>query len=258
MKNIYLILIYSITVKAAFEVSSIFSSYNPSLLLRTFGQMKGHVREVENFDEITPIDLLRHGVIKIRESSSVVTSEKLASAVVSKNYFPSSLIENNKQNIFYEVSFEEIVIDKSTSEWIPLSPCHYNNIDSNTTYSQGWSVSYTGGVSSYVTFASILGITPKFQYDTSFSSSASGSLLCNVLSNKTLQFQIKIENLHVSGVKERAIVVSRDYPYTLGYFATMKVGEWEEVNDFEVLNKKKIETACVTNEMMLKCEDWHN
>lgn len=236
------------------------SNTNPNTLFKVYNDVRGNIKTVETFNDVTAQDLLRFGVIKILETNSVITNEALAANALSENYLPSYQHDkkyeyNAKEgkNMFYEVSFQNLELDRHVNDWMPLGTCRHNQASTPSTYTQGWSVGVATGANAKVEFAQIFGIKPSFQYDVLISAGLSGSLSCNVDGRKKLQFQIMTESVTMKNVKMRPIKIIRDYKYTNGIFATMEVGEWEYVEEYTRLNRRNVQLGCITDPEQLSC-----
>ncbi|KAK6453830.1 uncharacterized protein RJT20DRAFT_63693 [Scheffersomyces xylosifermentans] len=246
--------------EALFRISPRIKEYSYNVLFKTYNDVRGQVKTVQSFKDVTALDLLRYGVIKVVDTNSVITNDALAENAMAQNYIP--IFEKNKKydlnakggkNVFCEFSFKDVDIRYEVTNSLPVGTCRINESSSPSIYTTGWYIEAATGANVKVGFAQIFSIKPSAQLDLSVAGGIGGSLSCTVDGGKTLQFQIIAESVTLGNIKQRMIKVRGDYSYTGGRLAWMDVGEWEDIEDYQTLNRRNIEVACVTDPEFLHC-----
>lgn len=227
-------------------------------LYQTYFDTRNQVHEVDNFDEINPNDLLKYGVIKVKDTKSIISNQLISEEAFNPNYIPlykaDAQANDKRSTIFYEHSYEDCQINREESDWTNIGECHSNERSvTQSTFNQGWSISSGTGISAEIQFAQIFGIKPSFSLDISYESSSGGTLTCNVNAGKKLQFQMLAETLTISNLKQRKIELKQEQHFTRGPVVQLNVGEWETINSFTEVDSNTIQTACVTDPMYLSC-----
>lgn len=235
----------------------------PNEVVRAYNDIKKNLFLVETIDDLRPVHLIRYGAIRIRSTNSIVTNSELATKALLPKYHPlrfnftvvterEHMLHHEKE--FYEVSFEDAQVETTISDWQPITPCHYNGALTKTTYGYGWSVDTTTGFSASFKFSEPL--VYDIKKDVSYSEGVSGSVSCDVALKSTLQVQLRTEYATVSGVKMRQIHVRRNLKFTDAKFAWLEYGDFEEVKEYDLINKKSVITACITKKKMLMCDEY--
>ncbi|ODV68714.1 hypothetical protein HYPBUDRAFT_238557 [Hyphopichia burtonii NRRL Y-1933] len=234
----------------ALEITPRYSTPQTSVLQQSYSDIKKEIITVPEFDAVTPKMLLKYGVVRVSSSNSIIASQLLAEEAFNPNYSPS----DKRKTIFYEVSYSDAQVTRKVSDWIPIGGCHPNTLsETSSSFSQGYTVTAGSGITASVKFSQLLGISPQFSYDLAYTVSTGGSLTCSVEAGKTLQFQVMVETVTISNLKQRQIKISGDYQFANGYLARMSVGDWESVETFSQVNKGNVQTACVTDPQYLMC-----
>lgn len=253
----------------ALEITPRYSTPQTNVLQQSYSDIKKEIITVPEFDAVTPKMLLKYGVVRVSSSNSIIASQLLAEEAFNPNYSPSYQYEeeeeeseafsvdaasDKRKTIFYEVSYGDAQVTRKVSDWIPIGGCHPNTLsETSSSFSQGYTVTAGSGIIASVKFSQLLGISPQFSYDLAYTVSTGGSLTCSVEAGKTLQFQVMVETVTISNLKQRQIKISGDYQFANGYLARMSVGDWESVETFSQVNKGNVQTACVTDPQYLMC-----
>lgn len=268
--------IISLVNAADVNVLPKYNNVKTNVLHQLYRDLGSKIYTVRHFDDLKARDLLKYGTVRISSSNSIISSQLLAEEAFNPNYVPTyeyvededeetrtkrfdkvefAAVPNDKRkNLFYEVDYSGVSVDRQVTNWVPIGACHSNKLsDTKSSFSQGYTISAGSGANVNVKFAQLLGIAPTLGLDISFGASIGGSLSCSVDAGKTLQFQLMSETITIAGLKQRPIKVNGDYKYGNGYLARMDLGEWEEVNTFTQVNKANVQTACVTDPEYLMC-----
>lgn len=239
----------------------------PNEVYRAYHDIQGDIFLVDTIEDLRPVHLTRYGAIRITGTESIITNSEVAAKALLQKYHPPRFnftVAPERKHVlkhdtkFYEVSFAEAKVEKTMSEWLPLSPCHHNEALTKSTYNHGWTVDTINGLNVAVLFSHIFYVSPMLKYDISLSQGVSGSVSCDVELNSTLQAQLRTELVTVSGVRMREVTVRRNFKFTDGKFARLEFEEFELVDEYEMINKRSVVTACVTKKEMLICDQSQN
>lgn len=251
-----------------------FDSPKPNVLERIYSTI-GSVYSVTSFEEVSARDLLRYGVVQLSSEKSLIVSDLLAEETFNPNYRPSYKFEpvddsfdasantyakladtsDKRWYYFHQFDYSQMAAKKSTSDWLPVSGCISNELsDTVSTFGEGWQVKINQAVGAGIKFTQLVGFAPGAGTAVLMGNAVGGAYSCDVGPGKKLQFQAKLEEIEISGIRQRLIKVTGDYQYSNGFLTSMEIGAWEDVDSYPQINEQNIQTACVTMPSMLMCD----
>lgn len=231
---------------------------NPLLL--TFLEGKGdNIYEVDYFDQIEPKDLLKHGIIKVKLTKSIIANNELAEEALADNYVPKSpkarhsLFERTKVTKFTEVSYSDAKFRHETTDWMGMGPCKKSENNATGGFSTGWSVNANTGGQAALSIPLLLAAfvaSESFTLTSSISGTLGGGVLCDIPPYGKLQFQMMAQTTTTTDVRTREVRVIK-HPWSK---AIIEVDNFKELDEWTEIDNQNIQVACVTDPQYMSCE----
>lgn len=224
-------------------------------LLNLYKEVGSLAFEVATFKDVTPRLLAKHGMIKVKDDSSVIVSDFLIDRSEDPNFDAALEVDqeaSGKPNepsklSFLQTDFRSAVFHQTESEWVPLDGCVDNRHSETVTTITRSRTAKMGNANGPNLKILLLGSLLGAGIGISSSHLLAQKIFCDVQPGKQLQVHAQTEYMTISHVKQRKMNV------TQGYFSdSLNVDKWEAVSE-ETYYLTNYKMACVTNPDILVC-----
>ncbi|ODV81219.1 uncharacterized protein CANTADRAFT_29739, partial [Suhomyces tanzawaensis NRRL Y-17324] len=213
-----------------------------NLLAQVINDAKQDIPEFETDDDLTPADLMKYGIVKIKLPKSVIINNELAAKALNETYTPYSYEGSGSNSLEYtQINYENAECEDVPTEWVPIGPIRKNEASGTASYTQSWSMAVSGTASNSFEVAMWF-FVPKLQTGVTYGSSNGGSISCDIPPGGELQFQVNPNSIKITGTRERTLQIVRNYLRT-----KLKLGNYVQRYPKYISVGHDVETACVTD-----------
>ncbi|KAG7192778.1 uncharacterized protein KQ657_001561 [Scheffersomyces spartinae] len=241
-----------------------------------------YIYTVKTFQDLNPTVLTWRRIALVEDTKSVIVGDKFLLDMESENYVPglgndkrdlfafsnntnttgivnlfkipkifnpSNAFFKQKDQVFHEISHanakERLV--KGT-RFFPFGDCVRNEASTKAQYTRAFAVGGGGGVSYSFAIAIYLNV---YSTQGGFGTGVelSGGITCDVPPYNTLQVQMRLDRVRISGMRSRQLKIQLAW----NFGKTFEASPWKEEPVFEEARQSNFMISCVTDPELLQC-----